>query len=171
MDPEQLKEILLNNLSKETKKWAANICVKQPPILEQVWLWLKTADDPLKWRACWIFEEVCIQHNHIKYQYLEKVAKLYTKTSHESLQRMLGKILTSTNVPDDYESIILNTAFERFQDPQKAIAVRVHAMQIAFNLVKKYPDLKNELKSTIQHYYDTGSRGFKSRAGKLLAQL
>ena len=66
MAPEQLKEILLNNLSKETKKLAANICVKESAMLEQIWLWINTADDPLKWRACWIFEEVCIQNKNIK---------------------------------------------------------------------------------------------------------
>ncbi len=171
MNSDDLKKLLLNELSRETKLLAVNVAANSPNLIEQLWVWLTMEHDPLRWRACWIFEEICMQHSNIKKQYLKKIALRYPTLTHGPSQRMLGKILAFSEVSEKQESEVLNTAFHWLQDPHVPIAARVHAMQIAFNLTKKYPDLKQELQSILQHHYDTGSKGFKNRAQKILAKL
>lgn len=167
----ELREIIVSELSLNWKLFIVELAQKNPEIVAQLWHWVTTAKDPLCWRSGWIFEEICVQDITVRNQYLPLIAELYPKLTNQSLKRMLGKILTISEIPEANESNILDAAFRWLHDPDEPPAVRVHAMQIAFNLTKKYPELKNELKATLEHLYDTGSKGFKNRSAKLLSKL
>ncbi len=168
---ETLKEILIGDVSADVKQTALNFVGMNPDRIDVLWQWLNFENDPLKWRACWVFEEICIKHQEVKDNYIHKIATLYPKLEHKPLRRMLGHILAETIIPEKYESDVLNTAFNWLQDPAQPIAVRVHAMQIVYNLSMKYPELQQELQATLHHLYDTGSAGFRNRAGKILAKI
>lgn len=168
---DSLEDLLINNLSKNTKLMAVQHAAIDLSRIDQLWKWLNNASDPLRWRACWVFEELCLKHRHILDNYVLRIAELYPKLTHDSLRRMLGHLLTETHIPEDHETKILDAAYAWMLDPTRPAAVRIHAMQLVFNLTKKYPELQNEFRSAIEHLYDTGSKGFKNRAGKLLKRL
>jgi hypothetical protein len=44
-------------------------------------------------------------------------------------------------------------------------------MTVLFNIVKKYPELKDELKMSIEDQLPYGSAGFKSRGRRILKSL
>ena len=56
-------------------------------------------------------------------------------------------------------------------NPKEALAIKVHSMQIMYNISETEKDLKPELASIIEYQYDLNSVGFKSRADKLLKKL
>ncbi len=168
---ETLKEILIGDVSADVKKAALDFTGINTERIDVLWQWLNYESDPLKWRACWIFESVCLSQPEVLNQYINKIAELYPKLTHKPSRRMLGHILSETEIPEKFESDILNAAFDWLNDPDEPIAVRVHAMQIVFNLSIKYPELQQELKATLHHLYDTGSAGFRNRAGKILAKI
>ena len=66
---------------------------------------------------------------------------------------------------------LLEHLFPLLEDPQTPIAIRVHAMQILYNISNIEPDLKRELLLVIQVHANTGGPGFANRAGKLIPKL
>lgn len=171
MTNEDLQDLIINNLSRATKTIAVDYMLIHPEKMDVLWNWLNNATEPLKWRSAWIFEEACLKDRDLLIKYLVPIAQLFPHLKHIPLRRMLGHILSESVIPDKFESDILDAAFVWLQDPNMPAAVRVHCMTIVFNLSKKYPELQQELKEVLQYYYDTGSAGFRNRAGKIIRFL
>jgi len=166
-----LKDLIINNLSRTTKTMAVNYVIENPEKLDLLWDWLNNAQDPLKWRSAWVFEEACILNQELLQKYKDRIARLFPKLEHVPLRRMLGNIISKMEIPEAYESDILDAALTWLQDPKMPAAVRVHCMTIVFNLSKKYPELQQELKEILHYNFDTGSAGFRNRAGKILKKI
>ncbi|MDA3867153.1 MAG: hypothetical protein PF489_10475 [Salinivirgaceae bacterium] len=166
-----IREILTDRASKTTKSLVVTLGLNDRRCTEQLWQWALYEEDPLKWRAAWVFEEVCLKDSDITKIYIDQIAEIYPKLNHTGLRRMFGHILAEKTIPVASEPEILNAAFLWLQDRNQPAAVRVHCMQIIFNLSEKYLEIKQELKATLEHEYATGSPGFQNRSGKILALL
>lgn len=67
---------------------------------------------------------------------------------------------------------MLDFCIHHFTTAEEPIAVRVHAMQILYNISETEPDFKPELIHIIEHELEYhSSAGIKSRGGKLLKKL
>lgn len=170
-EDKHFQELIINNLSRITKTIAVEYVIDNPEKMDLLWDWLNNAPDPLKWRSAWIFEEACMLNDELLKKYKDRIAQLFPKLKHVPLRRMLGNILSKTEIPEDYESDILDASLTWLQDPEMPAAVRVHCMTIVYNLSKKYPELQQELKEILHYWYDTGSAGFRNRAGKILKRI
>jgi hypothetical protein len=51
------------------------------------------------------------------------------------------------------------------------VAVKAHAMQIIYNHVLLYPELKDELVTILEDQIDNNTVGFLSRARRLIKQM
>jgi hypothetical protein len=170
-EEKDLQDLIINNLSRTTKTMAVDYMLECPEKMDLLWDWLNNAQDPLKWRSAWVFEEACILNSELLIKYKDRIAQLFPTLDHVPLRRMLGNILSKTEIPEDYESEILDASLTWLQDPEMPAAVRVHCMTIVFNLSKKYPELQQELKEILHYWYETGSAGFRNRAGKILKKI
>ena len=69
-------------------------------------------------------------------------------------------------------ALLFNFCFEVFTNSTEPVAVRVHAMQILFNIAQKEPDFTGELINLIENEIELhGSAGIASRGRKLLLKL
>ncbi|MFO7864692.1 MAG: hypothetical protein R6U85_11865 [Salinivirgaceae bacterium] len=168
---DHIREILTDRASKTTKSFVVAFGLNNAECTKQLWEWAIYEKDPLKWRAAWVFEEICLKNSTVTEIYIDRIAKIYPKLNHTGLRRMFGHILTENTIPPARESEILNAAFLWLQDRSQPAAIRVNCMQLVFNLSEKYPELKQELKATLEHEYATGSPGFQNRSGKILARI
>jgi hypothetical protein len=95
---------------------------------------------------------------------------LITKKSGK--KRHLLKLISLHDIPEEKMAILLNFCIDVFTNAAEDIAVRVHAMQILFNIAQKEPDFAGELIGLIEHEIEFhGSAGISSRGGKLLKKL
>lgn len=166
-----LADILLTNLSRNTKTLAVQFVGNNSVKISVLWEWLSTAKDPLKWRSAWVFEEICLTQPSVLSFYLREIAGVFPKLEHVPSRRMLGHLLAESVIPEEFEGEVLDAALKWLQDPEQPIAVRVQCMSIVYNLSKKYPELQQELKAILLYWYNTGSAGFKNRASKILARI
>ena len=90
---------------------------------------------------------------------------------HDAVPRNNLALMSAWDIPEEYWDDLYALCFEILENPQKAIAIRVHAMQILANIASKLPDLIPELKLVIEAHIPNASRGFQSRGKKLLKQL
>ena len=69
-------------------------------------------------------------------------------------------------------AVLLNFCLEVFTNAAEPVAVRVHAMQILYNIAQKEPDFSGELIELIENEMEYhGSAGLASRGKKLLKKL
>ncbi len=80
-------------------------------------------------------------------------------------------MLQFIDIPEELLGLTAELCFNFLNSGQESIAVKANAMTVLFNIVKKYPDLKEELKITIEEQLPFGSTGFKNRGSKILKAL
>lgn len=105
----------------------------------------------------------------------ENLAKLFSKFDqsnvHDACIRNTFRCFQYINIPKEMQGIVLTKAFEYLNNPLSAIAVKVFCMDTIEKLIKKYPEIKNEFKASIETQMDDGSAGFKNRGNKILKRL
>ena len=124
------------------------------------------------WRAVWMVEKVYDQHPDLIRPYFPAMTEFLFTTSNNSKKRHLLKLISLNPIQEDQMGKLLNYGIETFIDASMPVAVRVHALQILFNISLKEPDFAGELIELIEHelaYHD--SAGIRSRGKHLLRKL
>ncbi|MES2567522.1 MAG: hypothetical protein V4565_11680 [Bacteroidota bacterium] len=124
-------------------------------------------------RAMWVVTHCAdIDPSRIKPFYVKLINHLKFKEIPSGNVRSILRIFQNQPVPKKFESFVLDKCFEYLQNPSEAIAVRVFAMTVAFNISISYPELLNELLAVLSHLrsFDE-SAGIKSRSRKILKDI
>lgn len=134
----------------------------------------KALDDsqPENWRAMWMVEKIYDQHPELVRPYLPVLTTFLFTTQNAGKKRHLLKLISLNALPEEKLAFLLNYCIDLFTNAAEPVAVRVHAMQILFNIAQKEPDFTGELIGLIEHEIEYhGSAGIISRGSKLLKKL
>ena len=129
-------------------------------------------NQPENWRAAWLLDKVHEKQADLVEPFLPILTDFALQTKNSGKKRHLLKLISLHEIAEENLITLLNHCMTVFTDPNEAIAVRVHAMQILFNIASKEPELANEMIELIEHEIEFhGSAGISSRGRKLLAKL
>jgi len=134
----------------------------------------KVLDDsqPENWRAAWMVDKIQEQHPQLVFPYIQAMTDFVLKTQNTGKKRHLLKLISLNDIQEENMAVLLNFCIEVFTNAAEPVAVRVHAMQILFNIAQKEPDFAGELIELIEHEMEYhGSAGLASRGKKLLKKL
>jgi hypothetical protein len=134
----------------------------------------KVLDDsqPENWRAAWMVDKIQERHPELVFPYLQTMTDFVLTTQNTGKKRHLLKLVSLYEIKDENMAVLLNYCIEVFTNATEPVAVRVHAMQILFNIAQKEPDFSGELIELIEHELEYhGSAGLASRGKKLLKKL
>ena len=169
MTEKQILELLdaWENLELLTKELATN-----PADFEVL---VKTAlynPDPKSWRAAYVVDLIHDKHPELLQPYLNEMILQLKKEKNDGKKRHFLKLI-SLNKPDEaFHGFLFDYCLNVFTSAKEAIAVRVNAMQILYNISETEPGLKPEILAIIEHemeYHATA--GILSRGRKLAAKL
>jgi hypothetical protein len=104
---------------------------------------------------------------HIK----DLVSVLEKKNVHDAVIRNSVRVLQEIEIPEKYHGEVMNACFQFLEKPSTAVAIKAFSLTTLFNLSKKYPDIKPELKLIINDSLEHETAAFKSRAKKILPKL
>lgn len=124
------------------------------------------------WRAAYLVDKIHDKNPAIVLPYLPAIIEHVKEEKNDSKRRHWLKLIAMNEVPEKYFGLLFDYCLETFTSGKEAVAVRVHAMQILFNITEKEPDLKPELLQIIEHeieYHPTA--GIRSRGKKLVSKL
>ena len=128
--------------------------------------------DDRNWRALWMVDKIHDKHPELVIPYLPEMTDFVLTTKNASKKRHLLKLISLHSIPEDKTAILLNYCIDVFTSASEPVAVRVHAMQILFNIALKEPDFAGELTDLIEHEIEFyGSAGITSRGRRLLKKL
>lgn len=129
-------------------------------------------DHKHSWRAAWIADKIHDKLPELFLPYREKIIeKLNTGLSQGSKRHFL-KLLSLNEIPEQHYSFLLDFCIETLTSAKDPPAIRVHAMQILYNISELESDFKPELLAIIEHeleYHSTA--GISSRGSKIVKKL
>ncbi len=167
----ELEEFLTDRISKSTVEEACNYVINNRALLGELFHLMTKGPAKIQWRAAWLFETVYMGNPSLINPYLETILNLFPNLPNNGIRRHISKILSLINISDKVDGIFINTCFEWIRDENVPVAVKVYCMDLLFQVVEIYPELRDELKLTLETYLPHNSAGFKSRAKKILAKL
>ena len=90
---------------------------------------------------------------------------------HQAVARIILSLLADSDIPEEYWDELYTMCFEILENPQQAIAIRVHAMTVLGQIAVNLPELIPELSMVIEAHLPMGSKGFQSRGKKIIKAL
>ncbi|WP_018341709.1 hypothetical protein [Cytophaga aurantiaca] len=166
-----LKEELLKEHSLvQTKKisyWAA----ESKTNLKQLMQYFIGKDKILVQRASWAASKVYELKPEWFDVYIPQLIACLEKPIHGSVRRNSLRIMQTMQIPDEYQSSLIDRLFILLSDPKEESAVKAFGMTVAYNVIKRYPELGNELKIIIEDQLPYATPSFKSRANKIIKKL
>jgi hypothetical protein len=125
-------------------------------------------------RISWIVTHCAEAHLQLIIPYFEKmILNLKTPKLIPAIKRNTLKIIADLNpkFSEELTGHALDICFEFLISTKEPVAIKVHAMQVTFNICKQEPELLNELKMVIEDQMDFSTAGFKSRGKKILKAI
>ena len=123
-------------------------------------------------RAAWVVGNLCKAHAALATPYLpEMVEHLKKPGIHDAVKRNTLRFMQDIDMPESLWGELAEICFQYLTSMEEAVAIKVFAMTVLFNIVKEVPELKEELQYAIEDQLPYGSAGFKSRGNKILKAL
>jgi hypothetical protein len=122
-------------------------------------------------RASWVVSHCIDEYPWLIENHLRAIIENLQKPVHVAVKRNTLRILQFIDIPEDLMGLTADLCFSFLNSGKETIAVKIFAMTVLFNIVKKYPELDYELKISIEEQMPFGSGGFKSRGKKILKAL
>ena len=127
--------------------------------------------DPISWRATWVLDGASEEMPDIARPYISRIVNTLPKIKSTGTLRSLLRMLSRYEINEEDQGILIDLCFSVMVSELYPVAVKVHAMQIIYNHVLLYPELKEELKTVILDQIDNNSVGFLSRGRRIIKQM
>ena len=125
---------------------------------------------PYAWRSAFLLWS-CIKINDPRIQARVKDIIAAVKNKNDGHQRELIKILLKMELKSKQEGILFNLCMNIWEQIEKKPSVRITALKFILKIVKKYPELSNEINVLMQdHYLQTLSPGVKRSVSKMMKE-
>jgi hypothetical protein len=127
------------------------------------------SNHPKSWRAAWLADKIHERNPELIAPFTEKmIIRLKTETD-DGKKRHFLKLISLNVIPIKHHSFLVNYCLKIFTSAREPVAVRVHALQVLYNISENEPDFKSELLSVIEHEIDLhATPGIISRGKKLV---
>lgn len=124
------------------------------------------------WRAAYLADKVNDKAPKMLLPYLPSIIKRLKTEVNASKKRHWLKLISVHSIDTEHFGFLFDYCISVFTSAKEAIAVRVHAMQILYNISEKEPELKAEVLGIIEHELEYHSTpGIRSRGRKLAQKL
>ncbi|WP_026463056.1 hypothetical protein [Adhaeribacter aquaticus] len=165
-----IHEALLQEHSKrQTTKIVAFIGTNPDRFADLMQLFF-SSESRITQRAAWVVSTCAAKHPYLIDPYLNLLIANLEKPVHAAVKRNTLRLLQETEIPETLQGALANICFQ-FLLEDEPTAIKAFAMTVLSNLVKREPDLKNELQVILEDQLPYGSPGFVSRGRKILKEL
>lgn len=124
------------------------------------------------WRAAYLAEKIHDQNPEMLRPYIAAITKRLKTEKNASKRRHWLKLISLNEIDEKEMGLLLDYCIGIFTSGSEAIAVRVHAMQILYNISEKEPELKPEVLQIIEQELELHpTAGIRSRGKKLAVKL
>lgn len=127
--------------------------------------------DNLSLRVSWLLENVIIPNKEWHTAFQNDLVKALIDSGNPMIRRNVAKTISKMDVSEKHHDELYAFSIDRISDSAEAVAVKVHCVSIAFQVVKVYPDLANEFKAVLENEFSRNSVAFAANVRKVLKRL
>jgi radical SAM superfamily enzyme YgiQ (UPF0313 family) len=168
----KIKDYLLAEHSKAQCTKIVNYIGNNQQLFDELFSFFISNEYRVVQRAAWPVSYCVIAHpNLINKHWKTLIQNLNKPNIHEAVKRNTLRFLQEVTIPEKYHGQLMDYCFTYVNTPTEPIAVKCFGLSVLHNLSKIYPDIKPELKTTIENILPYTSAGIKSRAKKILKDL
>lgn len=173
-DEAELRDIINRMMSQKEADWMAASATENPLIFLKLLEYSFSDNRRLAFRASWTLSKACDRFPELIYPHLDDITKTLGKIDNESVERSFLRILSLTDlqkVSRNMHGLLADHCFTALDSPASAIAIKAYSMEILYKLSLIYPELGNELASSIRIMMEEGSAGIKARGTMILKKI
>lgn len=166
------KAQLTKEHSKENRDVMVNYLLERPGEIDGLMDQFFSPNHLLVQRAAWVVGTLGERNPELIRPYFPKMVKeIRKKDAHVAVRRNVLRVLQFQDVDEELWGELYDTCIRFLEDKNEPVAVKAFAMSTAFKIVKKVPELKDELSAAIEQILPEGTPGEKSRGQKILSAL
>ena len=173
-DESELRDIINRMMSQKEADWMAVSAIENPVLFLKLLEYSFSDNRKLAFRASWTLSKACDRFPELIWPHLEDITKALKKIDNESVERSFLRILSLTDlqkVTRNIHGILADHCFDALNSPASAIAIKAYSMEILYKLSLIYPELGNELASSIRIIMEEGSPGMIARGTMILKKI
>lgn len=129
------------------------------------------AEKPIPQYGAWLLQHCGDENPELIIPYVAELLELIEGEVHDGVRRGVLRSFADIQLPTDTLGKAADLCFHYLEDPKEAVAVRVFAMTVLWNVCKTEPDLMNELKLLIESVTPTGSAALAARGRMVLKEM
>ena len=170
----ELQTIINHIRSMKAAEWLASYATENPAFFLKLYKYSFSSDRQLAFKASWCLTKVCDIYPEGFYSYLPDIIETIGKIDNESVLRSLLRIISLSNfdkLGESYHGMLADFCFGKLNSRLSAVAIKMYSMEIVYRLSLLYPELANELATSIRAIMEDGSAGITSRGRKTLSKL
>jgi hypothetical protein len=152
----------------------ATSAIENPAIFIKLFEYANSPYNKLAFRASWTLTKVCDRFPELIYPYLAQIVETLDKIDNESSLRSFLRILSLSDLDrlnSRQHGLLADFCFSTLNSGFSAIAVKAYSMEILYKLALIYPELVNELSTSIRILMEDGSAGIISRGRMILKKI
>jgi 8-oxo-dGTP diphosphatase len=174
VDDTDLQTMINNMMSMQEADWVATSAVENPAIFLKLLKYSYSSDKRLAFRASWTLTKVCDKYPEMISPYLSEIIEALPGVANESILRSFLRILSLSNLEDltgRHHGLLADYGFAALNSGLSAIAIKAYTMEILYKLSLIYPELANELVSSIRIVMEDGSAGIVAKGQIILKRI
>lgn len=130
------------------------------------------SNHPKSWRAAWMMDKIHDKAPELIIPLIPEMIQQIKTEQSEGKKRHFLKLISLNNISAEQQGLVFDYCLKAFTSAKEPLAVRVHAMQVLFNISETEPELKPEILTLIEHEMENhSSAGIVSRGRKLVQKL
>ena len=131
-------------------------------------------NDRIAFFSSWILSKIVDINPEAIVPYLTVIIDSLQGLTNQSVQRSFLRVISRTeisSIPETYHGVLADYCFSQLRKGTAPVAPKVYSMEILADMCDIYPEMKNEVASTISLIVNDSSGGIKSQARKLIGRL
>jgi hypothetical protein len=162
-------------LSKELSRYNIDRVVSMigghPEAFSQLFRIFEESEPFLKPRVAWAVAIILDQYPYLGIPYQEQMSEILRNPLHPAVTRTIMRYFSQIDIQENLQGEIYEKSIKYLMETGCPPAIRVHSMQIMFNLGTQNPDLLNELKLVLEEILPYSDGGVLNRGTKLLKKI
>lgn len=165
-----LHKALKSSMMKERQLWAKQI-VDEDVDLKKLCDTFLHADKTTALRFSWLLSDIGNYNAAALHNILPYIFEKRKQTNIENFHYQFVKYWSIAGIPKENIGEAINLLFNWLNASHTNVSIKAHSMLNLHKLTEVYPDLKNELKTSIEEQMDKTTVSFRTKAAKILLLL
>lgn len=165
-----LHQSLKSSMMQERQVWAKQI-VDEGVDLKELCNTFLYADKTTALRFSWLLSDIGNYNAAKLHIILPYIFEKREQTSIENFHYQFVKYWSIAGIPKENIDAAANLLFNWLNSSHTNVSIKAHSMLNLYTLTKDYPDLRNELISSIENQLNKTSVSFRTKATKILRYL